>query len=83
METALPGEDVLDRSKIAEVIAMERKLQTFTQELVKSTDMNRVDVTTIIKQAVTDSEETESVLKEALRRIAIAEENLAQKGGVA
>ena len=83
LETALPGEDVLDRSKIAEVIAMERKLQTFTQELVKSTDMNRVDVTTIIKQAVTDSEETESVLKEALRRIAIAEENLAQKGGVA
>jgi exonuclease SbcD len=83
LESALPGEEVLDRTKIAEMAAMEAKLKTFTQELLKSSDMNRVDVTTIIRQAVSDSSETTSVLDEALRRIAIAEESLAQKGKVA
>jgi exonuclease SbcD len=83
LKSALPGEEVLDRSKIEQAAIMESKLEAFTQELLKSTDMGRVDVTDIIQQAVKDSSETTPVLQECLRRIAIAEESIAQKGRVA
>ncbi len=79
LKIALPGEEVLDRSKIEERAILEANLQKFSNELLMATNVEQTDVTEIIKKAVTESHETAHVLNEALKRIAIAQEAIASK----
>lgn len=83
LKSALPAEDVLDRTKVEEAAVLESKLEEFSKALQETTELNSTDVEEIIRQAVIDSDESSDVLIESLRRLAIAKEGMAKKGAMA
>lgn len=80
LQSAMPGEEVLDRTRAEElgyqVLAMER----FTREVREATELKRWDVFQIINEMALAENLSEEVRQEAIRRIADAEELLGQGG---
>lgn len=76
LQSALAGEEVLDRTRAEElefrVLAMER----FTREVREATELKRWDVSQIINELAGAENLSEEVRQEALRRIANAQESL-------
>lgn len=74
LKTALPGEEVLDRSKIEKSLFRDKKLQYFSQELENSCEYRRIDLKSIINEIAKNNNVETSVKEEAIRRIAAARE---------
>lgn len=81
IKCARPGHEVLDRTKAEEKAALQIKIDTFAQEIKQASDMERMNVKNIIGQIIESLGESPQVREEALRRIALVEENLLYKGG--
>jgi DNA repair exonuclease SbcCD nuclease subunit len=81
LKCARPGQEVLDRSKAEEKNALQMKIDMFAQEIKQVSNMERMNVKNIIDEVVESLGESPEVREEALKRIAIVEENLLYKGG--
>lgn len=81
LSSAPPGEEVLDRSKIESKASLNLKLERFTQEIRQAADMEKMNVRNIINEVINNLQDSEDVREEALRRIALVEENMVFKGG--
>ncbi|HZK42725.1 MAG TPA: metallophosphoesterase [Syntrophomonadaceae bacterium] len=81
LKSALPGEEVLDRSKAEDKASLNLKLERFTQEIKQAADLEKMNVRNIINEVINNLEDSEEVREEALRRIALVEESMVFKGG--
>lgn len=80
LKSALPGHQVLDRSRLEAMSFKERKLAEFVQSVYSTGQYNTVDVTRIIEQISQQDNLKQEVVKEALRRIGFVEEILSSSG---
>lgn len=80
LKSALPGDEVLDRSKMEERLNMEHKLEMFASEIKQAADLERMNARKIVEEIVASLGESKEVQEEALRRIALMEERLGQEG---
>lgn len=76
LKSALPGEQVLTREKIVAKTELNLKLACFVQEIKKTSDFEKINARRIIEDISKKDEIDEEVRREALRRIALAEERL-------
>lgn len=81
LSSAPLGEEVLDRSKVEAKASLNLKLERFTQEIKQAADMEKMNVRNIINDVINNLQDSEDVREEALRRIAMVEENMVFKGG--
>ncbi|NLB19005.1 MAG: serine/threonine protein phosphatase [Syntrophomonadaceae bacterium] len=79
--TAGPGDEVLDRTRAEEMEMRLLALDKFTREVREATELRRWDVAQIINDVAQIQNIEESVRREALRRIALAEEALGGQSG--
>ncbi len=82
LDSAPLGDEVLDRSKLEAKAALNMKLERFTQDIKQAADMEKMNVRNIINEVVDKLQDSKEVREEALRRIALVEENMVFKGGL-
>ncbi|MGI6575678.1 MAG: metallophosphoesterase family protein [bacterium] len=81
LQSAQPGEDVLDRSKVELKVQREERLAEFIREVVAAGEYHGVDLAEMVA-AIADKETLPvPVREEALRRLGIAQEMLASGEG--
>ncbi len=78
LKSALPGDEVLDRTQLE--ISKDRlaKLNQFYSDVSKTSQFTRIDLEEIINEIAANSELNHEVRNEALRRISVARENLSR-----
>lgn len=76
LETALPGEDVLDRTKLETLAFRERKLSEFIQSVYSTGNYETFDINNIIEQISKQQNLKDEVIRETLKRIGQAQELL-------
>jgi len=76
LKRALPGEEVLDRTKVETMAFRERKLSEFIQSVNSTGNYDTFDINNIIEQISKQQNLKEEVIKEALKRIGQAQELL-------
>jgi exonuclease SbcD len=75
LETALPGDEVLDREKLEAAKDRTLKLHQFYQSISASGEYKKIDISELIEEIAANDELGRDVKEEALRRIAIARES--------
>lgn len=80
LKTALPGHEVLDRSKLEAMSFKEKKLAEFVQSVYTTGEYNTVDISTIIDKISQEDNLKPEVIEEALNRIGFIEEVLSSTG---
>ncbi|HHW02789.1 MAG TPA: metallophosphoesterase [Thermoanaerobacterales bacterium] len=78
LNCALPGEEVLDRSKVEALAFREKKLAEFVQGIYSTGQYNTINITRIIEEISRQQNIRDDVVKEALYRIGAAQEALSQ-----
>ncbi|HHY39793.1 MAG TPA: serine/threonine protein phosphatase, partial [Syntrophaceticus sp.] len=78
LKSAPPGSDVLDRSRLEEAAFREQKLAGYMAEVKAAGSYQRTDVRVLLEEIAKAEKLPVKVIKEAVRRIALAEESLAQ-----
>lgn len=81
LQSAQVGEEVLDRTQAVEMESRLLAMERFTREVKEATELKRWDVSQIISELALAENLSEEVRKEALRRIAYAEESLLGREG--
>ncbi|HHY70079.1 MAG TPA: metallophosphoesterase [Thermoanaerobacterales bacterium] len=76
LTNALPGEDVLDRSRVEALSFREKKLSEFIQSVYSTGQYDTFDINRILEQISTQQNLRNEVIKEALKRIGKAQELL-------
>lgn len=76
LKSALPGEEVLDRQQLEISHDRNIKLHLFYQGIMNTGDFKKIDLNQIIEEIASNSDLSSEVKDEAIRRIAIARENL-------
>ncbi len=76
LNSALAGDEVLDRTRVEEIETRVLAMERFTREVREATELRRWDVSQIISELAQAENLSEEVRREALRRIAEAEESL-------
>jgi len=77
LESALPGDEVLDREELERAKDRNLKLHQFYQGITKSMEYKKIDIAGIVENIASNQELSKEVKEEALRRIAIAQESFA------
>lgn len=77
LKSALPGLDVLDRSKVEALAFKEKKLSDFVQSVYSAGTYNSIDISSIIEQVSKHQNIKAEVILETLKRIGQAQELLA------
>jgi len=77
LQSAPPGEDVLDRSRLEEATFREQRLASYLAEVKSAASYQWTDVRALIEKIAQAEKLEQKVRDEALRRIALAEEALA------
>ena len=80
LQSAPPGEEVLDRTRVEEMETRVLAMESFTREVKEATELRRWNVGQIISELAKAENLSEEVRLEALRRIAEAEESLLGRG---
>jgi DNA repair protein SbcD/Mre11 len=80
LESALPGEEVLDRTQLESSQDRILKLHEFYQGISSTTQFQKIDINRIIEEISLNNDLSTEVKEESLRRIAIARENLSNGG---
>ncbi|MCX8131922.1 MAG: metallophosphoesterase [Clostridia bacterium] len=75
LASALPGEEVLDRTQLESSQDRILKLHQFYQGISSNSQFKRIDINRILEEISANSEISTRVKEESLRRIAIAREN--------
>lgn len=75
LQTALPGDEVLDREKLEAAKDRTLKLHQFYQSVTASGEYKKIDISEIIEEIAANDELGRNVKEEALRRIAVARES--------
>ncbi len=78
LKSAREGEEVLDRTQLEKSQDRVMRLQQFYRELSSSGRFDRVDIQRIIEDIAADGNLSSEIKDEAVRRIAIARENLSE-----
>lgn len=78
LKSAVPGEDVLDRSRQEEAAFREQKLAGYLAEVKAAGSYQRTDVRVLLGEIAAAENLPPGVVEEALRRISLAEEALAR-----
>ncbi|AYO30532.1 MAG: repair protein SbcD/Mre11 [Thermoanaerobacteraceae bacterium] len=81
LNCALPGDEVLDRTKVQALAFREKKLAEFIQGIYSTGQYNTININKIIEEISRQQNIKEEVVKEALQRIGAAQEMLSQNGG--
>src|SRR5690606_20299892 len=76
LKTALPGEEVLDRSSIEDSKSREIRLLQFYESIDNSESFVKTDLDAIIDNIASNSNLSEDVRTEAIRRLGEAREKL-------
>jgi DNA repair exonuclease SbcCD nuclease subunit len=76
LQSAPVGEEVLDRTRAEELESRVLAMERFTREVKEATELRRWNVSQIISDLARAENLDEEIRKEALRRIAEAEESL-------
>lgn len=76
LKKALPGEDVLDRTKVETMAFREKKLTEFIQSVYSAGNYDSLDINNIIEQISKQQNLKDEVIIEALKRIGQAQELL-------
>ncbi|MCX7921809.1 MAG: metallophosphoesterase [Clostridia bacterium] len=76
LKTALPGEQVLDRQHLEKSQDRILKLHHFYKQMSAAGEYMKIDINSIIEEIASNQELSKDVKSEAVRRIAIAQENL-------
>lgn len=76
LESALPGDEVLDRSKVEASEFKEKKLSQFIQSIYSTGEFQTTNIYNIIEEISKQQELKDSVVKETLRRIGDAQQLL-------
>ena len=79
LNKALPGEDVLDRSKVESMAFRERKLSEFIQSVYSTGNYDTFDINKIIEEISKQQNIKDEVIMEALKRIGQAQELLGKE----
>lgn len=74
LKSAAPGEDVLDRSRLAEAAFREQKLAGYLAEVKAAGSYERTDVRVLLQEIAASEKIPPAVIDEALCRISLAEE---------
>jgi DNA repair exonuclease SbcCD nuclease subunit len=77
LKSALPGEEVLDRSMLEISQDRNMKLHLFYKGITAAGEFARIDINSIIEEIASNNVLSHEVKEEAIRRIATARENLA------
>jgi exonuclease SbcD len=80
LESAAPGEEVLDRNRLEYINERYTNLKLFYEEVQTSCNYRRVDLDSIINEIVYQNDLSSQVKDEAVRRIASAREGLSLEG---
>lgn len=75
LKTALPGQDVLDRSKLEEMEFKEKKLSDFIQGINSTFSFKSYDFTTILNEISKKDNLKKEIVEEALKKIEQAQLN--------
>ncbi len=78
LKSALPGEDVLDRSRQEEASFREERLAGYLAEIMAAGSYQRADVRLLVEQIAGNERLEPRIRAEALRRVGLAEEALAR-----
>ncbi len=81
LRSAPPGEEVLDRSRLEEASFQEVRLAGYLAEVKAAGSLQRADVRLLVEEIARSEKLEASVRAEALRRIGLAEESMAQGEG--
>ncbi|MGE5404811.1 MAG: serine/threonine protein phosphatase, partial [Candidatus Saccharibacteria bacterium] len=81
IKSAPAGDTVLDRSKIEERESRQLMMERFTRDVRDAADLQRYDVRELIEKLAQSEQIGDKIRKEALTRIAAAEEQLRSKEG--
>lgn len=76
LKSALPGEEILDRSKVEALAFREKKLSDFIQSVHSAGSYETFDINRIIEQISKQENLSEKVVLEAIKRIGYAQEQL-------
>jgi len=79
LKKALPGDEVLDRSKVESMVFRERKLSEFIQSIYSTGNYDTLDINKIIEQISKQENIKDEVIIEALKRIGQAQELLGKE----
>jgi exonuclease SbcD len=80
LQCAQPGQKVLDRSKLEAAAAREEKLAAFASVVEEAGEFRGVNLTQVVDEVAALNNLSGEVRTEGLRRIALAEEELAEPG---
>ncbi len=78
LQSAPPGEEVLDRSRLEEAVFREQRLTGYLAEVMSAGSYRRADVRLLVEEIARAEKLDQRVRDEALRRISLAEEALAR-----
>ena len=81
LQSAPPGEDVLDRSMQAEASFREERLAGYLAEIKAAGSYQRADVRLLVEEIARSEQLEPRIRSEALRRVGLAEEALARGEG--
>src|SRR5699024_6052048 len=73
LKSALPGEEVLDRKEIENSLFKNERMLEFKQTINAAMDYERIDINEVLMQVSNAEGVEDEVIKEALRRISIAQ----------
>lgn len=73
LKSALPGEEVLDRKEIENSLFKNERMLEFKQTINAAMDYERIDINEVLMQVSNAEGLEDEVIKEALRRISIAQ----------
>ena len=79
LKSALPGEEVLDRSKVESMAFRERKLSEFIQSVNSTGNYETFDINRIVELISRQQNLKDEVILEALKRIGQAQELLGKE----
>lgn len=77
LQSAPPGEEVLDRSRLEDAVFREQRLVSYISEVKSAASYRRADVRLLVEEIAKAEKLEQRVRDEALRRISLAEEALA------
>ncbi len=78
LKSALPGEEVLDRSRQEEASFREEKLAGYLAEIRSASSYQRAAVRLLVEEIASNEQLEPRIRAEALRRVGLAEEALAR-----
>lgn len=82
LKNAMPGEDVLDRSKVEALSFRDKKLSQFIQSVYSTGQYDTFDINRIIEQISKQENLKDEVVQEALKRIGKAQELLGSESNL-